>query len=144
MEAGGPKETKRGFWSKFYDFMAVGGIMLVLIAIVAIIVAISILTAPSDNGVTILSPKANDIVRAGDSYEVLWKAEPVESEFGAMVTVEFSKDRGRSWQKVGENVPNTGKYMWKVPKIDSTQCRVRVFSQFRPKYHGTSKIFSVK
>ncbi len=144
MEAAVPKETKRGFWKKFYDFLAMGGILLVLVAIVAIIAAISILTAPSDNGVTILSPKANDIVKAGDSYEVLWKAEPAESDFGAMVTVEFSNDRGRSWQKVGENVPNTGKYIWKVPKIDSTQCRIRVFSQFRPKYHGTSNVFSVK
>ncbi len=144
MEAAGPKETKRGFWKKFYNFLAAGGILLVLIAIVAIITAISILTAPSDNGVTILSPKANDVVKADDSYKVLWKAKPAESEFGGMVTIEFSNDRGRTWEKVRENVPNTGNYMWKVPKRDSTQCRIRVFSQFRPKYHGTSKVFSVK
>jgi hypothetical protein len=97
-----------------------------------------------DKGVTILSPRANDVVKAEDSYEVLWKAEPAESEFGAMVTVEFSKDGGKSWQNVGENVPNSGKYRWKVPKVDSTQCRVRIFSQFRPKYRGTSKDFAVK
>jgi hypothetical protein len=97
-----------------------------------------------DNGVTILSPKANDIVKAGESYEVLWKAEPAESEFGAMVTVEFSKDGGKSWAKVEENVPNSGKYVWKVPKEDSTQYKVRVFSQRRPIYRGTSAVFSVK
>ena len=97
-----------------------------------------------DNGVTILSPKANDVAKAGDSFEVLWKAEPAESEFGVMVTVEFSKDGGKSWQNVEENVPNSGKYMWKVPKVDSTQCKVRIFSQFRPKYRGTSEVFSVK
>jgi hypothetical protein len=62
-----------------------------------------------DKGVTILNPKANDIVKAGDSYEILWKAEPAESEFGVMVTVEFSKDEGKSWEKVEENVPNSGK-----------------------------------
>jgi hypothetical protein len=97
-----------------------------------------------DNGVTILSPKVNDVVKAGDSYELLWKAEPTESEFGAMVTVEFSKDGGKSWVKIEENVPNKGKYMWKAPKVDSTQCKVRIFSQFRPKYRGTSEVFSVK
>ncbi len=97
-----------------------------------------------DQGVTILSPKANDVVKAGDSYEILWKAEPAESEFGAMVTVEFSKDGGKSWEKAEENVPNKGKYMWKAPKVDSAQCKVRVFSQFRPKYRGTSEAFSVK
>jgi hypothetical protein len=122
-----------------------GGIFVILIAIAGIVVVISVLTRPlPDNGVTILSPKANDVVKAEDSYEVLWKAEPAESEFGAMVTVEFSKDMGKSWQNVGENVSNSGKYMWKVPKVDSTQCKVRVFSQFRPKYRGTSKVFSIK
>ena len=97
-----------------------------------------------DKGVSILSPKANDVVQAGAPYEILWKAEPAESEFGTKVTVEFSKDGGKSWEKVEENVPNTGKYAWNVPKIDSNQCKVRVFSQFRPKYRGTSGVFSVK
>jgi hypothetical protein len=97
-----------------------------------------------DQGVTILSPKANEVLKAGDSYEILWKADPAESEFGTRVTVEFSKDGGKSWEKVEENVPNSGKYIWKVPKIDSTQCKVRVYSQYRPKYRGTSEVFSVK
>lgn len=96
-----------------------------------------------DQGVKILSPKANHVLKAGESYEILWKGEPAESEFGAMVTVEFSKDGGKSWEKVEENVSNNGKYMWKVPKVDSAQCKVRVFSQRRPIYRGTSEIFSV-
>jgi len=83
-------------------------------------------------------------VQAGAPYEIVWKAEPAESEFGANVTVEFSKDGGKSWENVEENVPNTGKYVWKVPKVDSAQCKVRVFSQYRPKYRGTSEMFSVK
>ncbi len=97
-----------------------------------------------DKGVSILSPKGNDVVQAGAPYEIVWKAEPAESEFGTKVTVEFSKDGGKSWEKVEENVPNTGKYAWKVPKVDSTQCKVRIFSQYRPKYRGTSEVFSAK
>jgi hypothetical protein len=97
-----------------------------------------------DKGVSILSPKANDVVQAGAPLEILWKAEPAQSEFGANVTVEFSKDGGKSWEKVEENVPNTGKFVWKVPKVDSAQCKIRVFSQYRPKYRGTSEMFSVK
>jgi hypothetical protein len=97
-----------------------------------------------DQGVTILNPKVNDVLKAGDSYEILWKAEPRESEFGTKVTVEFSKDGGKSWEKVEENVLNSGKFIWKVPKVDSTQCKIRVSSQYRPKYRGTSEVFSVK
>jgi hypothetical protein len=61
-----------------------------------------------------------------------------------MVTVEFSKDGGKSWEKIEENVPNIGKFTWKAPTVDSTYCKVRIFSQFRPKYRGTSEVFSVK
>jgi len=98
----------------------------------------------ADKGVTILSPKANDVVKAGETYEILWKSEPTESEFGTMATVEFSKDGGKSWEKVQENVSNSGKYVWKVPKVDSTQCKIRIFSQYRPIYRGTSEAFSVR
>ena len=112
---------------------------------VSFIIFLSCASKPlPDKGVTILSPKANDVLKAGESYDILWKAEPTESEFGAMVTVEFSKDGGKSWKKVEENVPNKGKYAWKVPQIDSTQCKVRVFSQYRPIYRGTSEVFAVK
>ncbi len=97
-----------------------------------------------DQGVVLLSPKANDVAKAGDSYEILWKADHAESEFGAMVTIEFSKDGGKFWETVEENVPSQGKYAWMVPKIDSMQCKVQVFSQRRPIYRGTSEVFSIK
>lgn len=97
-----------------------------------------------DQGVIILAPKGNDVLKAGDSFEIQWKAEPAESEFGTMVTVEFSKDGGKSWEMAKENVPNSGKYLWQIPKIDSAQCKVRVISQYRPIYRGTSEVFSVK
>jgi hypothetical protein len=97
-----------------------------------------------EQGITILSPKANDVVQAGAPYEIQWKAEVPDSEFGANVTIEFSKDGGKSWEKVGENIPNTGKYSWNVPKIDSAQCKILINSQYRPKYRKSSEIFTVK
>jgi hypothetical protein len=97
-----------------------------------------------DQGITILSPKAGDVVQAGAPYEIQWKAEVPDSEFGAKVTIEFSKDGGKSWEKVEENIPNTGKYSWSVPKVDSAQCKIRINSQYRPKYRKTSEVFTVK
>ena len=124
------------------------GIIPLLLSLTAMVFLLCLSCAPTeslkDQGITILSPKANDVVQAGGSYEIQWKAEPAQSEFGANVTVEFSKDGGKSWEQVEVNVPNTGKYVWKVPKIDSAQCKIRVFSQYRPKYRGTSEMFSVK
>jgi hypothetical protein len=45
MEAVEQKETKRGFWGKFYNFLACGGFLLVLVFIVGIIVLVSVLTS---------------------------------------------------------------------------------------------------
>jgi hypothetical protein len=119
--------------------------VLSLFTVVLFLVCLSCASKPlPDQGVTILSPKANEVLKAGNSYEILWKAEPAESEFGTKVTIEFSKDGGKSWETVAENVPNSGKYVWKVFTADSTQCKVRVYSQYRPKYRGTSEVFSVK
>jgi hypothetical protein len=119
--------------------------VLSLFTVVLFLFCLSCASKPlPDQGVTILSPKANEVLKAGDSYKILWKAEPPESEFGTKVTIEFSKDGGKSWETVAENVPNSGKYVWKVFTADSTQCKVRVYSQYRPKYRGTSEVFSVK
>jgi hypothetical protein len=104
-----------------------------------------------DNGVTILRPNAKDVVKGGDSFEVRWKAEPAESEFGVMVTIEFSRDGGKSWEKVEENVQNSGEYVWTVPKVEHKKhvmtnktFKLRVISQSKPIYRGTSELFLVK
>lgn len=103
-----------------------------------------------DKGVKILNPNVSDVVRVGDSFEVRWKTEVAESEFGAMVTIEFSRDGGKSWEKVAENVPNSGKYVWTVPKVEHNKFAVsnktfklRVFSQSKPIYRDTSDLFLV-
>ena len=97
-----------------------------------------------DQGVNILSPKANDVVQSGAPFEIEWKAEVPQSEFGANVTIQFSKDGGNSWDVVAENVPNNGKYQWTVPKIDSAKCKILVSSQYRPKYRKSSDLFTIK
>ena len=98
-----------------------------------------------DKGIVILSPKANDVVQGWSSYEIQWKAEISDKTlFGEVVTIEFSKDGGKSWQQVEENVPKDGKYTWKVPKIESSQCKIRIFSQRSADFRGTSGVFTVK
>jgi hypothetical protein len=83
--------------------------LLILVGTFMIFISCSSELLP-DKGVTILNPKANEVFNGGDFYQILWKAEPMESEFGAMVTVEFSKDGGKSWEKVEENLPNIRRY----------------------------------
>ena len=97
-----------------------------------------------DQGITMLSPKANERIQGGSTYDILWKVEVPESEFGTMVTIQVSRDGGKFWENVAENIPANGKYAWKVPTGGSAQWyKIRVFSQYRPKYRGTSEPFSV-
>ena len=103
-----------------------------------------------DNGVTILSPNAKDKVKVGDSFEVRWKTQVPESEFGPMVTIEFSRDEGKTWEKVQENVQNTGKYTWTVPNVEHKKYaisnktfKLRIISQSKPIYRDTSELFLV-
>ncbi len=103
-----------------------------------------------DNGVTILSPNAKDKIKAGDSFQVRWKTGVPESEFGPMVTIEFSSDEGKSWDKVQDNVQNTGRYMWTVPNVEHKKYaftnktfKLRIISQSKPIYRDTSELFFV-
>ena len=114
------------------------------------IVCLSCSSNLPDNGVTILRPNAKDVVKVGDSFEVRWKTEVPESEFGPMVTIEFSRDDGKSWEKVAENVQNTGKYVWTVPKVEHKKYaftnktfKLRIISQSKPIYRDTSELFYV-
>jgi len=116
--------------------------LLILVSTFMIFLSCSSKPLP-DQGVKILQPQGGVVLKAGDSYEILWKVEPVESEFGAMVTIDFSRDGGKSWGIVQENVQNSGKYIWNIPKVRSGQCKVRAISQFRAIYRGTSELFSV-
>ncbi len=99
-----------------------------------------------DKGVSILSPKANDVVQAGSTTEIRWKVEAAdEKTVGTMFTIEFSADGGKSWEKVEENInKDDGKYVWKVPKIEKPECKIRFFSQRSGDCRGTSGLFAVK
>jgi Kre9/KNH-like N-terminal Ig-like domain len=131
-------------WEEREEFMKRGMFSMVLVVSMWLFCLSCSTGDLPDKGIAILSPKANDVVQQGAPYEIQWKTEVPESEFGAMVSIEFSKDAGKSWELIEDNVPNTGKYEWKRPKTASAQSKIRVFSQRRPEYRGTSAMFVVK
>ena len=118
--------------------------LLIAVSFFLLLLSCSIPESLPEQGMTVLSPKANDLIQAGTPFEVQWKAEVAQSEFGVNVTIQFSKDGGNTWEVVAENVPNTGKYQWAVPKIDSAKCKIMVSSQYRPKYRKSSEMFTIK
>ena len=125
-------------------------LMLSFFSSLLLIVCLSCSSNLPDNGVTILNPNARDKIKVGDSFEVRWKTEVPESEFGPTVTIEFSRDEGKSWEKVQENVQNSGKYIWTVPNVEHKKYaftnktfKLRIISQSKPIYRDTSELFLV-
>ena len=119
-------------------------IFLIAVSVFLLLLSCSKPESLPEQGVSILSPKANDVLQAGGTFEIQWKTDLPQSEFGVNVAIQFSKDGGNTWETAAENVPNTGKYQWTVPKVDSTKCKILVSSQYRPKYRKGSEVFVIK
>jgi len=45
MEAANEKKVQRGFWGKFFNFLAYGGFLLILILIAGIAILVSVITS---------------------------------------------------------------------------------------------------
>jgi len=61
----------------------------------------------------------------GTRQQVIWKATD-DNMAPAPITIEYSSDGGREWKVIARRLPNTGKYLWSVPKLSSDKCMVRI------------------
>lgn len=89
---------------------------------------------------TILSPEAGQMVLAGSVHPIRWQTEGPALE---QVKLEFSPDDGANWHVIEPNVPDTGAYLWQIPEVDSSVCRVRVSDVEPSGAGGTSGMFVI-
>jgi chitodextrinase len=70
----------------------------------------------------ITSPNGGEIWEADSTKKITWKST------GAIenVKIELSTDGGSSWGVIVGSAPNTGTYSWKVPKVSSSNCSIRI------------------
>ncbi len=74
--------------------------------------------------INLISPYGGDLLKAGESVDITWESEGLES-----IRIEFSSDGGSNWTKIADNVPaQAGYYTWNVPQIFSYQCMINVGS----------------
>ncbi|MCI0569760.1 MAG: DUF1929 domain-containing protein [Myxococcaceae bacterium] len=83
---------------------------------------------------SLTSPNGGESVAGGATLQVAW------STYGALpqVKLEYSSDRGASWQTMEGAVANTGGYAWSVPGLGSEQVLVRVSGAVAPASADTS------
>ncbi len=91
--------------------------------------------------VFIVSPWEGDSLPAGKTFPVTWHG----VDCGA-VRIEFSSDDGASWTTVASNVAQAnfyGDYLWTVPDVRSSTCRLRLTSTVNPLLVDISRQFTI-
>ncbi len=82
--------------------------------------------APAAPAVTLTSPAGSDTWAVASPHHITWKSDGLPAE--AALKLAYSADGGKTWTAIAESVPNTGRYLWKVPDTVSGTCKVRLSS----------------
>ncbi len=72
----------------------------------------------------LVSPNGSEVWAAESKHYIAWKASQVPA--GDPVTIQYTIDGGKTWQKIGTAPCSEGKFLWLVPNTPSERCRVRV------------------
>ena len=80
----------------------------------------------SENLIKITFPNGNEWLRSGVSwdYKIRW----VNFGDSDKVKIEYSIDGGKSFQIIADSVENSGRYTWKLPKVNTDNALIRVSS----------------
>lgn len=90
----------------------------------------------------VLSPNGDDRLVAGTRHTITWKT--MDGAQIDSVMIEYSIDKGVSWQKIHQ-CENTGYYLWDpIPIVDSNQCLIRIVDFHDVTIQDTSdKVFTI-
>ncbi len=72
--------------------------------------------------ITVTKPNGSETYRAGKYYPIHW------NWTGGINTVNlyYSTDGGTTWNSIVTGTTNNGRYLWNVPNISSSNCRIRI------------------
>ena len=89
---------------------------------------------------TVLTPNGEENFKGGTTYEITWKNENSDS-----LVIDYSIDNGATWTSIAKSTnAKAEKFTWVIPKVTSTQCRIRVIDKFYTTVGDTSdKAFSI-
>ncbi len=72
--------------------------------------------------IKITAPNGGEQFQAGNSHEITWQSHNISG----LVKIEFSTDGGATWNLIANDETDDGSYLWEVPHLPSTNCRVRI------------------
>ena len=87
-------------------------------------------------GLSVLDPGNGDSIPSGSKTPITWLAEGPTT-----VRIEFSSDMGVTWITVADSIGAKAGYLWTVPDVSSSSCRIRVIDVNDPGTYGFSSGF---
>jgi hypothetical protein len=91
----------------------------------------------------LVGPYYGQILRAGEEYAILWEG----SYDYDLLNIEFSSDAGETWTVIDSVVTSRDsyprQYVWRIPDVRSSLCRLRVNTRGGKELTATSPDFTI-
>lgn len=88
------------------------------------------------------SPVGGEQWESGSVQQIMWNSSGLSPD--TKFTLSYSTDGGGTWRSIGGDIPNTGLYSWKVPRVISDHCRIKLeIEQSEPFETVTPADFSI-
>ncbi|MBK6914186.1 MAG: hypothetical protein IPH11_11270 [Ignavibacteriales bacterium] len=71
--------------------------------------------------IKILAPNGGEQWQSNTSKSIEWSSYEISD-----VKIEFTSNGGTSWNTIISSTPSTGNYLWNVPSLNSTVCKIRI------------------
>lgn len=91
--------------------------------------------------IDITSPNGGEIWPAGGRRTVAWQNGAFSPP--SLVNLYYSLNDGSNWILIAENVANTGSYLWTLPVVSTSRCRVKVAGTSGMPYDISDSSFSI-
>jgi hypothetical protein len=92
------------------------------------------------SGIKITAPVPGELILAGSSYDIKWKAKASNS-----LNIERSLDSGKTYQAIASGVTaSANSYTWKATDTLAAKCRVRITDAIDSSKNAESKLFKIK
>ncbi|MGQ9465744.1 MAG: T9SS type A sorting domain-containing protein [bacterium] len=85
-------------------------------------------------GVEVICPNGGENYIVGDACAIHWNWLGVISN----VKIEYSSDGGVTWNQITSSTSNDGDYIWTIPNIPTTQCRIKITNLADPNCYDMS------
>ena len=77
------------------------------------------------NKIRITYPNGGELIESGSWFNVEWDSDGLKSD---LFKILFSSNGGRTWKRLESRLLNVNKYLWKVPEIESENCKIQIIA----------------